>query len=241
MPRRRDRATAALPPEEMPRDVEAVEAVINALDRGVTSDVEAHRIMTGTLVQELGLDYGAVWLPAADGSFRMAGEWGSMARAMSASGVDRLTPGAGLGGMALRSREPVLSDATTDRQACARWAAAAAGGARRGAFLPVTEKGAVVAVKEFYTTGELPFFGARREKWHSLERLLNNARRAALATAQLQETLDDRQAVTTVVTEIGAAGTAEQALRIALDTVRTAFGWAYGSYWALDTSDNLLK
>ena len=241
MPRRRDRATAGLLPEEMPRDVEAVEAVINALDRGVSGDLEAHRTITSTLVAELDLGYGAVWLPAGDGSFWLAGEWGALVPAMGGTGVDRLVPGSGQGGMALRSREPVLSDETTDRQACARWAAASAAGARRGAFLPVVDGGQVVAVKEFYRAGELPFFGQRKEKWHSLERLLNNARKAALATAALQETLDDREAVTTVVTEIGAARTQGEALRIALDTVRTAFGWAYGSYWALDTTANLLR
>ena len=32
-----------------------------------------------------------------------------------------------------------------------------------------------------------------------------------------------------------------EALRVALDTVRSAFGWAYGSYWALDESARVLK
>jgi hypothetical protein len=62
-----------------------------------------------------------------------------------------------------------------------------------------------------------------------------------VATAQLQETLGDRNAVTTVVTEMGAARDQETALRVALDTVRTAFGWAYGSYWALDPVANVLR
>ena len=112
----------------MPRDVEAVEAVIAALDKGVSGDLEAHRVITSTLVQELELSYGAVWLPAADGSFRLAGEWGSLAPAMGKAGVDRLVPGTGLGGQALRSREPVHSDETTDRDACARWSAASGRG-----------------------------------------------------------------------------------------------------------------
>ncbi|CCH89182.1 Methyl-accepting chemotaxis sensory transducer [Modestobacter italicus] len=241
LPRRRDRASSVLPPVEMPRDVEAVEAVIVALDRGVAGDVEAHRVMTGTLVLELGLEYGAVWLPAGDGSFQLAGEWGALVPVMGAAGAGRLTLGAGAGDEALRTREPVVIDGSTDHRQCARWAAAAGGGARAGAFLPVIDAGVVVAVKEFYTTGVLPFFGQRREKWHSLERLLNNARRAAVQRTQLQETLDDRVAVTTVVAEIGAASDQQQALRIALDTVREAFGWAYGSYWALDPQANVLR
>jgi len=47
--------------------------------------------------------------------------------------------------------------------------------------------------------------------------------------------------VTTVVTRMGSARDQETALKVALDTVRTAFGWAYGSYWALDPAANVLR
>ena len=237
--RRWGRTAGPGPAAEMPRDVEAVEAVITALDRGVRDDVEAHRVMTGTLVSELGLDYGAVWLPAGGGSFRLAGEWGSLVPALQAARVESLTPSAGLGGRALSTREPVVADPTTGAGTCARWSAATAAGATAGAHLPVVEDGVVVAVKEFYKRGELPVFW--QAKWHSLERLLNNARKAAVGMAALQETLEDRQAVTTVVGQIAEATTEERALRVALDTVRTAFGWAYGSFWGLDEQDQLLR
>jgi GAF domain-containing protein len=48
-------------------------------------------------------------------------------------------------------------------------------------------------------------------------------------------------AVTEVVTKIAIAQDAASALRIALDAVRTAFGWAYGSYWEVEEADNVLK
>jgi len=57
----------------------------------------------------------------------------------------------------------------------------------------------------------------------------------------LKETLDDRLAVTTVVTKVGEAQDGGNALRVALETVRTAFGWAYGSFWALDPEENVLR
>jgi hypothetical protein len=56
--------------------------------------------------------------------------------------------------------------------------------------------------------------------------LAAHARRSALATAQLRENLDDRNAVTTVVSKVGEATDGATALRIALEPVRTAFGWA---------------
>jgi methyl-accepting chemotaxis protein len=43
------------------------------------------------------------------------------------------------------------------------------------------------------------------------------------------------------VAKVGEARDEQTALRIALETVRTAFGWAYGSFWALDKADNVLR
>jgi hypothetical protein len=94
---------------------------------------------------------------------------------------------------------------------------------------------------EYYSVDELPFFGNRVGKWEAIGRLLGHARRSALLTLQLQENLDDRVAVTTVVRRVGEATDEAAAMATALETVRSAFGWAYGSYWALDESSNTLR
>ncbi|KQS66316.1 methyl-accepting chemotaxis protein [Modestobacter sp. Leaf380] len=229
-------------PADVPRDVEALEEVIAALDSGVSDEASAHRVVVATLVRALGLDYGAVWLPG-PGGLVLAHETGPLVPTMERS-WDRarvLTRESGLGGQALARRTPVLAGPTTDAATCTRWATASAAGAGQGCFLPVLEDGEVVALQEFYARTELPFFGARAEKWEALARLTAHARRRALAEALLQETVDDRLAVTSVVTEIGNATTQADALRTALDTVRSAFGWAYGSFWALDTVSGLLR
>jgi GAF domain-containing protein len=114
-------------------------------------------------------------------------------------------------------------------------------GATAGCLLPVVENRRVVALYEFYASGELPFNGARKDKWDSLLRLLSHARKGAVAQVSLQEALHDRVAVTSVVASVGAASDQQSALRAALDTVREAFGWAYGSYWALDESADVLR
>ncbi|MCW2575743.1 MAG: Methyl-accepting chemotaxis sensory transducer [Modestobacter sp.] len=236
-------ATRAVP-LQMPRDVEAVEAVIDQLDRGVTNESHAHHVITETLVRELQIGYGAVWLVTDDGTFHLGGQFGPMAGAMATGPgghVDRITARDGFGGEAIRTKQALVLDAESDPRTCLRWGGALSAGATSGCVLPLVEDGRVTALYEYYTDGELPFLGARQSKWDSLGRVLGHARRAALATAQLQETLDDRVAVTTVVTEVGAASDRQSALHIALDTVREAFGWAYGSYWALDESANVLR
>ena len=239
--RRRPQVTTT--PAVMPRDVEAVEKVIAALE-GVRDRDAAFRTVGATLVEALGLGYGAVWVADDKGTFHLVGESGPMSKAMatfSGPRVDRLRAGEGFGGEAIRTRRVVLTDASSNASECLRWQAARAAGAAHGVLVPVIEDGHVVALKEYYSAGPMTFAGARQEKWEALDRLVAHARRAALDKSALRETLDDRAAVTTVVSEISTAVTAQAALRVALDTVRTAFGWAYGSYWALDENAQLLR
>ncbi|MBJ7451751.1 MAG: GAF domain-containing protein [Blastococcus sp.] len=242
MNRRTRGITTGTAPVPVPRDVEAVEAVITALDAGVSDAAAAHRTIVTTLARELGLDYGAAWMVDADGGFSLAAESGGYADAMRGARIERLMPGEGLAGQAIRSQDVVMADQATDPTFCGRWKTAQAAGATRGCVLPILgEDGTVVSLYEYYNASELPFFGGRASKWRSLRGVLVHAHRAALARAHLEETLHDRQAVTTVVTRIGAASSQEEALRVALDTVRSSFGWAYGSYWALDEQARVLK
>jgi putative methionine-R-sulfoxide reductase with GAF domain len=226
-----------------PRDVEALERVIEALGAGVSDEIVAHERILRSLVDSLDLAYGAVWLPDEQGDFTLRVTQGDLARAMAAAWTDGtvMTSGAGYGGQALRDRVPVLMDAASGTTGCLRWRTAAAAGARQGCFLPVVEDGRVTAVLEYYSRRELPFFGGRAEKWEAIGRLVAHARRSAVLTAQLQADLDDRLAVTTVVGKVGEAHDEATALRTALETVRTAFGWAYGSFWALDETSNVLR
>ncbi len=94
---------------------------------------------------------------------------------------------------------------------------------------------------EYYSRNELPFFGGRSQKWEALGRLIAHARRSVLTAAALRENLDDRNAVTDVVAKVGDAPDESAALQVALDSVRERFGWAYGSFWALDPTTNVLR
>lgn len=56
-----------------------------------------------------------------------------------------------------------------------------------------------------------------------------------------QEAAADSAAVNEVLQALQGASSADEAARLALDTVRASFGWAYGSYWKVDDSDRKLK
>lgn len=51
----------------------------------------------------------------------------------------------------------------------------------------------------------------------------------------------DTMAVNKILSSLGAAADADQAVQIALDAVRGEFGWVYGSFWKVDPSDRTLK
>ena len=62
-----------------PRDSEALEHVLEALDAGVTGDADAHRRVVRALGEALELPYAAVWLPEPSGGFRLDSEFGRLA------------------------------------------------------------------------------------------------------------------------------------------------------------------
>lgn len=57
----------------------------------------------------------------------------------------------------------------------------------------------------------------------------------------LQENIQNAKAVTNVLTALIDASTVEETTQRAVDKVREAFGWAYGSYWSLDPDEKVLK
>ena len=56
-----------------------------------------------------------------------------------------------------------------------------------------------------------------------------------------EETALDARAVQQVMTALADTRTADEAARVAIETVREAYGWAYGSYWRLDPSTRTLR
>ena len=225
----------------VPRDVEALERVLLAFSTGLTSAQDARVKGTNALVDSLHLAYGARWVPTPSGQYELAYETGELTAAMATTGGGArvLAPDAGLLGTALKSRKSVLVTSEHDGAHCLRWRAAHAAGALEGAVIPMYDDGVVVGIIEFYSRNPLPAFGS--DKWEAIARIAAMARKQAMGVVALQETLDDRQAVTTVVAKVGDAPDVASALRASLETVRSAFGWAYGSFWRLDEQEGVLR
>ena len=60
------------------------------------------------------------------------------------------------------------------------------------------------------------------------------------AAAERDDAMADANALSKTLAVLGSSSTREEAIQETLDAVRAEFGWAYGSYWAIDSSDGLL-
>ncbi len=225
----------------IPRDVESLEKLIIDLT-GAQDEESAWRITVDSTVSSHNFSYGAVWLPTGTGQVTVAYETGTIVREMQAVIQGKPVPAdAGLVGKAIRTKQPVYVGQMDQCSDCLRCQAAGRTGMHAAIITPVIRDNQVIAALEYYSAEPLYIDGPRSEKWASIARIAEQARFNALAAAELRQVADDRLAVTNVVTALGEATDPMSTLRIALDSVRSAFGWAYGSFWELDDTQNVLK
>jgi putative methionine-R-sulfoxide reductase with GAF domain len=235
------RAAAAAAGTTRPRDAKSLEKLIKDLG-AATDESSAWRITVDSTVESNDLAYGAVWLPDGKGNVTVGYEKGAVIRELQAVTAGKPVPAdVGLVGRAFRAKQPLYVGPMDRCGDCPRCQAAAEAGMQAAVVSPVIRDGQVVAVFEFYSPDAMHVDGPRVEKWASVSRLAEQARFTALAAAELRQVADDRLAVTNVVTALGEAKDSASVLRTALDAVRTAFGWAYGSYWAVDEGDGVLR
>jgi methyl-accepting chemotaxis protein len=94
---------------------------------------------------------------------------------------------------------------------------------------------------DFFATETLEPSTERLDALRNVGRLVSQAIQRIREKDAQAEAAADNDAVNQVLAAVQNADTVDAAVRFALDTVKEAFGWAYGSYWYLDTTDKALK
>jgi hypothetical protein len=144
------RKSAETRPFVVPRDVEALEAVLVGLSTGGHNLREASETIIKELAKVLNLAYAAWWNKMPNGDYELVAETGELALAIqSAAGHDaRVRPAtSGLLGEAISARRPVMTNEDPGAGATSpRWQAARQAGAGYAATVPLMENGQVVAV-----------------------------------------------------------------------------------------------
>ena len=227
---------------EAAQDTRAVNAVLAAVSAASTRE-DATRAALDTVRAEFGWAYGSYW--AVDPAERAltwvleSGDAGPEFHAVTLAASFK--EGVGLSGRAWKTRDLYFTRDIGEMTDCVRAPIAQKVGVKSGVCFPLIVNGDVVGTMDFFATETLDPSGERLEALRNVGKLVSNAlERIAKSDAQA-EAAADTAAVNAVLASIGAAKTVDEATRVALDTVRDAFGWAYGSYWAVDPADRALK
>ncbi|ACU36678.1 GAF domain-containing protein [Actinosynnema pretiosum subsp. pretiosum] len=232
------RATVA----EAQENAAAVTAVVKALD-GATTSAQAVKVALDAVRRQFGWVYGSYWrIDKAGRTLRFAvesGDAGEEFRAVTREAS--FAEGVGLSGRAWRTRGLVFVEDLGTVKDCVRAPAAQRVGVKSGICFPLMAKGRVVGTMDFFTLEHLTPSEQRLDALRSIGLLVSQAlERVTDSEVQAAAALD-LQAVNTVLRGLGSATSEEEATRQALETVRSEFGWAYGSYWAVDPTGQELR
>lgn len=187
--------------------------------------------------------YGSYWsLDEANSVLRFAMESGTINEEFRhATENASFTEGTGLSGRAWKTRDLFFVDDIGEMTDCVRAPSAQRAGVKSGVCFPVIVNGNVVGTMDFFATETLQLSEQRLDALRNVGQLVSNAIAKIRETRRQQELVDDSAAVSRVLESIGGAKTVEQVIKLSLDTVRDAFGWAYGSFWRKDNKSESLK
>ncbi|ATE52204.1 chemotaxis protein [Actinosynnema pretiosum] len=234
------RATGAL--AEAEQDTAAVTAVVKALD-GVRSSRDAAKAALDVVRQRFGWVYGSYWqVDGTGGALRFAVESGDAGEEFrKVTQEASFAEGVGLSGRAWRSRDLVFVGDLGTLRDCVRAPVAQKVGVKSGICFPLTEGGRVVGTMDFFSLEELNPSKQRLEVLRSIGLLVAQAMERVADVEHQAAAALDIQAVNAVLRGLGSAASEEEATRQALETVRSEFGWAYGSFWAVDPTGQELR
>ncbi len=210
-------------------------AVIKVLERISLAETvaEVARRALDTVRQEFGWAYGSYWRRNADGSALVFDtDSGTVNEAfMAVTAEASFARGVGLSGRTWRRKELVFVDdigAVTD---CVRAPVATEAGVRSGVCFPIVVDGEVVGTMDFFATETLVLSEDRMDTLRTVGELVSQAVARVAQTEAAAETAQNARAITAVLQRVGRARTRDEVASFALESVREAFGWAYGSYW----------
>ena len=240
--------------EQAAADFRAVSQVLEAVGAADTEATAAQAALTA-VKDAFGWAYASYWVVDADCSpsnadcsssnkdraLRFSVEVGSVNEEFRRiTQQARFAEGVGLSGRAWARRDLVFVADLAEVKDCVRAPAAQHAGVKSGVCLPIEVDGQVVATMDFFALETLSPSADRLEALRTIGRLVSASIARIRETQRQRDAAKDSDAVNRVLTAVGNAQSEEEVARIALETVRAAFGWAYGSYWTLDRKEKTL-
>jgi methyl-accepting chemotaxis protein len=222
-------------------DAQAVSKTVSTLAAASSYD-EAVMAALDTVRDSFGWAYGSYWkVDPSDNALHFVAESGDAGPEFrEVTLAASFKEGVGLSGRAWKTRDLFFTRDIGEMTDCVRAPIAQKVGVKSGVCFPIIVDGNVLGTMDFFAT----------ETLSPSEDRLNALRNVGLQVSQTLERIagqevqrqsgEDAQAISRTVSTLAAATTFDDAVMAALDTVRDSFGWAYGSYWSIDPSDNAL-
>nr|WP_305076311.1 GAF domain-containing protein [Quadrisphaera sp. RL12-1S] len=229
---------------ESQEDVRAVVEVVKAVAFAATS-AEAVSAALETVRARFGWAYGSYWRVSGtgrDAALRFVQDSGTTSQAFrEVTHAASFAEGVGLSGRAWKSRDLVFVTDIGDVTDCVRAPEAKRSGVHSGVCFPLFSGGAVVATMDFFTTETVELSAGRLDALRSIGALVSQALERVVETERRGQADQDVEAVSSLLRSLSHATDAQEVVRLALQTVKSGFGWDYGSFWELDEQGAVLR
>ncbi|WP_045742899.1 MULTISPECIES: GAF domain-containing protein [Actinoplanes] len=234
-------STAEAEAAEARENAAAVITVVRAL-QNATTWASAAQAALDSVRECFGWAYGSYWRIDPDAKvLRFAVESGDAGPDFRKVTLEAsFAEGVGLSGRAWRSKDLVFVPDIGQVADCVRAPVATRVGVKSGVCFPLTENGRVVATMDFFATETVEPSKQRLDTLRSIGLLVSQALQRVHESEQQASAAKDVAAVNTVLRQVTSARREADMIRQALDTIRQEFGWAYGSFWAVDAERGAL-
>ncbi len=228
--------------DEMTANVKAVASLVAALEHA-TSAQEAARLALNTVREAFGWFYGGYWVvDPQDSALHCAAESGSVNDEWHRLTQScRFHEGEGLVGKAWKSRGMETLSDLGELKTWTRGPAALRAGIKSGVAFPIIDDNTVIGAMDFWAMEVVELTAERQEVLRTVGRLVSSSIRVFRIADRAAVHAMEGQAANNLIEKMATAQTADQAVRLALDSVREAFGWAYGSFRQLNEDKQVLK
>lgn len=219
---------------EAATDADALVKVLAALDGCATVEDATSRVLE-VVRDAFGWEYGSYWQVQGSGNDRAlrfvveSGSAGEEFRAVTLAAS--FTEGVGLSGRAWQRRDVFFVADLGEMTDCVRAPVAQRVGVKSGVCFPIVVRGEVLGTMDFFATRVLTLSDARLQTLRTVATMVSQAADRIAAAVEVANDAADAAAVIGVLSQLMDARTVTQAAGSALQAVRDAFGWAYGSYW----------
>jgi methyl-accepting chemotaxis protein/putative methionine-R-sulfoxide reductase with GAF domain len=231
--------------EEMRSDALGLAKAVESMDTATTVS-QAMRAALDQIRSAFGWAYGSYWvLDPNDNALRFELESGSVNEEFRRVTLEaRFREGEGLSGRSWKARDLVFVPDLGQMLDCCRAPVAQRAGVKSGVCIPVIVDGNVIGTMDFFAMETVTLSDQRRETLRSVGRAASSAIRCLRLAELAAEAAKNAKFVTETLIQVldktNAAQTDVEVVEVALDAVRSGFGWTYGSCWLIDPKLNVL-